>query len=547
MSLQPEPLPQVPEETARVARLLFPKGNRYMWLRDELSGIYHDEQFLSLYPKGGQLAEQPWRLALMSIVQYMENYTDRQAAEAMQARIDLKYALSLELTDPGFNFSLLSEFRSRLLKGNLEELLLTTLLERCRERGWLQERGKQRTDSTHIEAAIRTMNRLECVGETVHAALNSLAVVVPEWLRAHAPQDWYDRYGRRMEEFRLPKETTQRQALTEQIGRDGWEILAWIQEAASPSWLRDIPAVEILRRVWIQQFWIQEGELHWRSDDNIPPASGLISSPYDPQAHLSIKQATVWTGYKVHLTETCDEDKPHLITHVETTPAPKQDMEMTDDIHQGLARKHLLPREHFMDTGYVDGEHLVNSQNRYGVELIGPVTVPGNWQSKSGQGYDTSHFHIDWENKIAVCPQGHVSHKWTERAGWRGLDMVRIQFGKQDCLACPARSQCTRAVSNPRQLQIRAQAQYEAIQSARERQTTKAFKERYAKRAGIEGTISQGVRAFDLRACRYLGMAKTHLQHLLIATAMNVVRLFQWHMEETPFQSRTSRFAALAA
>ncbi len=158
MSLHPEKLPEIPEETARVAKILFPKGNRYIWLRDELGVIYNDEQFTSLYRNIGQLAEQPWRLAVMSIIQYMENYTDRQVAEAVKTRIDLKYALSLELTDPGCDFSVLSEFRSRLIKGGLEEVFLTTLLTVCQERGWLKERGRQRTDSTHIEAAIRNLN-----------------------------------------------------------------------------------------------------------------------------------------------------------------------------------------------------------------------------------------------------------------------------------------------------------------------------------------------------------------------------------------------------
>jgi len=208
MSLHPEKLPEVPELTARIARSIHPSGNKYMWLRDELDAIYDDEQFLSLYPKNGQLAEQPWRLAIISIIQYMENYTDRQVCEALKDRITFKYALSLELDAPEFHYSVLSEFRSRLIEGGLEEVLLTTLLNICREKGWLKERGKQRTDSTHIEAAIRLTNRIVLVGETVRAALNSLAVVVPDWLVKRVPQEWYDRYERRMEEFHFPKEAS---------------------------------------------------------------------------------------------------------------------------------------------------------------------------------------------------------------------------------------------------------------------------------------------------------------------------------------------------
>lgn len=546
MSLQPEPLPAIPEETARIARNLFPKGNRYMWLRDELGAIYTDEQFVNLYPTGGQLAEQPWRVALVCIMQYMENYTDRQAAEAMKTRIDWKYVLSLELSDPGFDFSLLSEFRGRLMNGELEEVLLLTLLKICRERGWIRERGKQRTDSTHVAAAIRAMNRLECAAETLRAALNSLAVVVPEWLRAHVSQEWHDRYDKRIEDFRFPKEKTKRQAVSEQIGQDGWNLLIWVREEG-PVWLREIPAVEILRQVWLQQFWVNEGKVCWRSDDMIPPASQVIPSPYDSHARRSAKRDTVWTGYKVHLTETCDDHLPHVILNVETTPATTHDMNMTEVIHEELERKQLLPQEHLMDAGYVDGEHLVNSKKQYEIELVGPVAVNGTWQAKAGNGFDISQFQIDWEKHLVTCPEGKMSRKWTQRADFQDFEVIRAQFGKADCLACPSRAQCTRSETSPRQLIFRTQEQHEAIQAARQRQMTLPFKERYAKRSGIEGTISQGVRAFDLRDSRYLGLAKTRLQHLLTATAMNVARLFSWHMEDTPFQPRISRFASLAA
>ena len=248
----------------------------------------------------------------------------------------------------------------------------------------------------------------------------------------------------------------------------------------------------------------------------------------------------------VHVSETCDEEFPHLITHVETTPSTTQDMEMTPVIHQELERKHLLPSEHLMDTGYVDGEHLVSSQKLYGIELIGPVTTNGSWQTKAAQGFDNRQFVIDWDHQTVTCPQGKTSKKWTVKQDKTVSGVIRAQFGKQDCCACPVRSQCTHAAINPRQMVFRPQEHHEAIQAARKRQTTQDFKDRYAKRSGIEGTISQGVRAFDLRVCRYLGIEKTHVQHLLIATAMNVVRLFQWQMGDTPSQPRISRFAALA-
>ncbi len=191
----------VPEETARVAHAAFPKGHPYLTFRDALGTIFQDEDFAALFPAWGQPGLPPWRLALVTIMQFRENLADRQAAEAVRARIDWKYLLSLELTDPGFDFSVLSEFRDRLLAGSAEEVLLEKLLERCRALGLLKARGQQRTDSTHVLAAIRVLNRLELVAETLRATLNALATVAPDWLQGLAPLAWYERYSRRIEEY----------------------------------------------------------------------------------------------------------------------------------------------------------------------------------------------------------------------------------------------------------------------------------------------------------------------------------------------------------
>jgi transposase len=174
LSLHPHVIAPVPEETARVARAAFPKGHPSLTLRDALGTIFQDEDFAALFPIGGQPGLPPWRLALVTIMQCRENLADRQAAEAVRARIDWKSLLSLELTDPGFDFSVLSEFRDRLLAGSAEELLLEKLLERCRALGLLTAQGQQRTDSTHVLAAIRVLNRLELVAETLRAALNAV-------------------------------------------------------------------------------------------------------------------------------------------------------------------------------------------------------------------------------------------------------------------------------------------------------------------------------------------------------------------------------------
>jgi transposase len=243
MSLRPEEILPVPEETRRVAQAAFPRGNIYMRMRDELGVIYNDRLFVSLFPARGQPAETPWRLALTTVMQFAEGLADRQAADAVRSRIDWKYALSLELTDPGFDHTVLSEFRTRLIAGQAEQLLLDALLTRVRERGLLKARGHQRTDSTHVLAAIRVLNRLELVGETLRHTLNRLAIVAPDWLRAQAPAAWLERYGRRLENCHLPQSAAAREALAATIGADGRQLLQAVEAATNPPWLHDIPAV----------------------------------------------------------------------------------------------------------------------------------------------------------------------------------------------------------------------------------------------------------------------------------------------------------------
>jgi transposase len=197
MSLHPNPIDQIPVETLRVARAAFPRGTVVTRLRDEFADLYRDEDFAALYPRRGQPGLAPWRLALVTVLQFLEHLSDRQAADAVRSRIDWKYALGLELDDPGFHFSVLTEFRARLLAGQAEYLLLDRMLAHFKARGLIKPRGRQRTDSTHVLGAVRDLHLLELVTETLRAALNELATVAPRWLRRVAEPAWFERYVRR--------------------------------------------------------------------------------------------------------------------------------------------------------------------------------------------------------------------------------------------------------------------------------------------------------------------------------------------------------------
>lgn len=537
---------EVPEGTAREVRSAMGNNNVYVRLRDELGPLYQDSEFAHLFVWRGRPAESPGLLAMVTIMQFAEGLTDRQAAEAVRSRMDWKYALGLELGDAGFAHSVLSEFRQRLLDGGAEMQLLDGMLSKLQERGWVKARGKQRTDSTHVFAFIRQLNRLECVGETMRNALNDLATVTPDWLTEQVPQEWYARYGPRFEAYRLPQKKGERLALQRDIGKDGVYLLQCIYCEDAPDWLWELPSVQILRQVWVQQYYSEEGQVFVRTkkERGLPPNKRLIQSPYDPEARNRTKRNTNWTGYTVHLTETCSEEQPHIITHVVTTPATTGDVEMTGEIHEALEAKGLQPEEHFVDTSYIDADHLADSSQQ-GIDLVGPAPADSSWQAAAEAGFDIAAFSVDWDKKQVVCPVGIVSDRWSQGKDSRGGPCIHVSFPRSTCLSCSQRQQCTRRKDASRQLQLKAQEQHTALQRARKRQKNAAFKQRYKQRAGVEGTISQAVRAFGLRRSRYVGLAKTHFQDVAITAAINLSRMAAWFAGEPTAKTRHSRFAAL--
>ena len=533
----------VPTDTAQLAQRLFEQDHYCMVLREKLGVVYEDEAFATLFSSQGQPAVSPARLAMTTILQYMEGLSDRQAVKQVVARIDWKYLLGLPLDDEGFDASVLSEFRSRLIAGQAEEILLTHLLEICRQEKLLKERGKQRTDSTHVLAAVRQLNRLEMVTETMRHALNALAAVVPEWLSKQVPPEWFERYGTRVEEYRLPESKAGRERFADSVGVDGHHLWLLLHQKDAPAWLCSIPAVETLRQVWVQQYYVEQEQVHWRKAVDLPPCQQRLQSPYDVEARYSQKGNTRWLGYKVHLTETCDEGRPHLIIHAHTTPSTQPDQSTLPEIQQALADRELLPGEHLVDAGYVDATSLVTAQ-QHAVDLVGPLEKDTSWQGRTPDAFDLTCFVVDWEAKQVTCPGGHVSQVWSEGIS-HSRPVIRVHFRKETCIQCPLRQRCTSAKTKGRTLHMHLRDEHLALQRTRARQQTPEFKEAYRLRAGIEGTISQGTRAFELRRTRYMGFAKTHLQHIILAVSINLTRLAAWFAQAPLVRTRVSRFAAL--
>ncbi len=551
MCLHPRPVDSVPEETARVAGAAFPKGNTFMKMRDELGAIFEDEDFAHLFPRRGQPAMAPWRLALVTIMQFAEGLSDRQAADAVRARIDWKYGLSLELSDPGFDASVLCEFRTRVLEGGAERLLFDHLLEKFRGMGLVKARGKQRTDSTRILAAVRGLNRLELVGETIRRALDALSLVAPEWLRENVRPEWARRYVRRLDDEKLPKAKDARIEEGEKIGADGHALLDAVRSDGAPSWLREVPAVETLRKVWLQNFFCDaEGNVRWRTaEEGIPPSRNFLGSPIDPDCRYARKFTTSWVGYRVHITETCEDDLPSILTDVRTAPATVADGAATPLIHEALGRKGLLPETQFVDTGYLDAELLFESRERYGVDLFGPTRPDRKWQAKEGTGFEAAAFSLDWENRTATCPEGKESISWTPAIDNRHNRVVKIKFSSTDCMPCPSCDLCIRSTRRwkRRSITVRADGHQQALEAARRREKEPEFAAAYARRASVEGTVSRAVRTCGVRRSRYVGLEKTQLHHLLSAAALNFLRVGEWLSGIGKPKTRRSPFARLMA
>lgn len=276
-----------------------------------------------------------------------------------------------------------------------------------------------------------------------------------------------------------------------------------VDDAAAPDWLSEIPAVQVLRRAWAEQYHRGGEGVCWREGKDLPPARDRLSSPYDTDAHYGIKRGAGWCGYKVHLSETCEPDAPHLITNVETTNATVNDTEVTAVLHQRLARRELAPREHVVDAGYVTAAHILAARDEHGIDLLGPVGMDTHHSGRDAQAPDLTQaaFTTDWDAKTVTCPGGAASVSWSEQRKASATQLVRVHFALADCDPCPLRARCTKAANGKwgRSLTLLPQEQQQILEQRRAEQQTDEWKKRYDVRAGVEGTISQAVRRTRLR------------------------------------------------
>jgi transposase len=588
MCVQPASWPEPDPRIAAAIAAKYP-GKRprplAVLIRDRLGEWLRDEQFAAAFGTRGRPGWSPSRLALVTVLQRAENLTDRPAAEAVRTRIDWQYLLGLGLDDPGFDHTVLPEFRAKVADAGLEQVVLDALLERLVSEGLVKAGGKQRTDSTHVVAAVAALNRLQLAGESVRAALEALTAAHPAWVaqRICVP-GFARRYGTPMTSWRPPASQARRDELAIAYARDGYALLEAVYDSSSPAWLRELPAVDVLRRVLVQNYTrtiTADGrEVIKRREkepegDGLPPGHARIASPYDLDARWGVKREEIWLGYKLHVTETCDDAPPcscgqgcatarpaaddaaagdrghdracarlvfpNLITHVATTDATVTDNQMTGPIDDGLAGKGLAPGRHYLDSGYLSAALVVSEAARHGIALIGPLLADTSAQARAGAGYARADFTIDYDTQTVTCPQGKTAANWTP-CTQHGKDTIVATFSAGDCGPCPARAQCTGG--KRRQLSLPPRDLAEAQAAARAAETTIPFQADYARRAGVEGTMHQAA-SHGARRARYRGLPKTRLDHVYMACALNLIRL-EAYWTGTPLdRRRTSHLARL--
>jgi transposase len=551
-------------------------------IRDRLGQWLADEEFAAAFGVRGRPGWPPSRLALVTILQRAENLGDRQAAEAVRTRIHWQYLLGLALEDPGFDHTVLPEFRAKVAEAELEQVVLDALLGRLAAEGLIKAGGKQRTDSTHVVAAVAALNRLELAGESVRAALEALAAAHPAWLEQRiCVSDFARRYGTPMTSWRPPVSQAKRDELAIAYARDGYALLEAVCGPEAPPWLREVPAVDVLRQVLVQNYTrmiTEDGrEVVKRREkepdgDGLPPGHMRIASPYDTDARWGVKRDTFWLGYKLHITETCDDappcschpdaaahpsaaggrehDKacaqmvfPNLITSVATTDATVTDNQMTGVIHGELAGKDLAPGRHYLDSGYLSAAVVVAALATWGVALIGPLLADTSAQARAGHGYARADFTVDYDSQAVTCPQGKTSSSWTS-CTQRGQAAAVATFSVSDCGPCPARAQCTTSSKKRRQLTVLPRDLAEAQAAARAAENTIPFQADYARRAGVEGTMHQAA-SHGARRARYRSLPKTRLDHVYMACALNLLRLEAFWTGTPLDRQRTSHLARL--
>jgi transposase len=543
MSLGPEFPSAVPEDTYKLAKIVFKKKkNLYVVMGDAISKLFNNRDFQDQYSRLGQHATNPVVMTAITLVQFSENLSDREVMDEIPGRIDLKYLLRLPLEHEGFDASDLVKFRKRLIEGSIDKVIFDRVLELAKENGLLKK-ARQRTDSTEVIAAVAFLSRIELIIEAMRNTLDCLSQLEPDFI-LWISNDFLmlKAYTERGMKFRIPKKENQQKELAEGVAKDAKYLLEEIDRDDRLLHLRNLRPVVILRRILGEQFDINErGQPRFKSQQDLAKSEYLLRSPFDIDARCATKRAESWLGYKLQVTETCNSRSP-IITDVQVTKSTVNDADILPKIHRSLSLKDLAPIEHLVDSGYTGAEIIRNSEQKYKIKVIGPIQAGNSWQHAANKGFASSNFTIDWEQQVVTCPAGKQNQKWI---ALKDREAIHVTFSAKSCQPCPFKEDCTKSTNGGRVLELRTQALSEFEKRHKKETKTTSFWNKYRQRAGIEGTISRITDEFGMRRSRYMGLRKTEFQAKIAAAAMNLYRIGENLMRLAKHGTRISAFNRL--
>lgn len=513
MSLQRPLCRTVAPEIASVCQPILSLDSPFRLIGDGYAEfVPFEDEFAVMYEDTGRGAVSPVLLSLVTVLQMLEKVPDRTAAQFVIFRLDWKYALHLPLDYAGFDFSVLSDFRQRLLAHGKERFVFDHLVQQFLKLGFIKRRSKVRTDSTHIVGVVERLQQVDLVTESLRVALEAAHKEAPSWVERTLPVVFCEQYQRPLNTYGMGDDETHQQLV--QAGRDSFWFLGQVEQSA-PQGVRELAAVATLRTVLSQQF---PGGPDAPPARRRPTGSEVIESPHEPDARFATKRGQSHIGYKMQVTETYDEGLPHLIADMEATNALANDSPELQNIQDRLQERGIEPCEQQVDQAYMSGENLARSAEQ-GIELLGMPLE----DTQGPQGFRQADFVIDEAAKKVQCPAGQTSVVWTERAAGEGAPpQILVRFSAQACQACPHFGVCTKS-SQGRSLTLHPHRHLLAERRAQAK--TEAFKKRLHPRAGSEGTISELVRAHGMRRARYRGVSKQRLQGYFTAAAVNLKRL----------------------
>ncbi len=515
MSLKQAFPKEIPATTRDAVEAMLPADSVCRLLGEKAEEIIDESALAAMYHQTGRGAINPVLLCFVLVLQFYEKLPDRRAAEMVKVRMDWKYALRQELNWPGFDYSSLCNFRKRLYAHGQEYLMFEQVLKYLFKLGYVKSK-RQRTDATHVLAAVERLSRLELVWETLRLALGALTNADGKWVRQVLPVSFVNFNSQKRSEFRLSPAQTKEALLA--AGQDGFWLLSQIAQHGQAAW-QDLPEIITLSQVLSQQFdqGDEDGESGLKAKANIDAKGDVITSPHEPSVRYSRKgKETAWRGYKAQVTETVDGAFP-VITDIGIHSANEADGKALEEILKRLAERGLLPEKQYVDQAYCNGKTLHDSEQK-GLDLRGFIGS----NSRKPVGFRLQDFDVDVERRQARCPAGKKATVFNPSSqhdvAWN------VRFGKQ-CQRCPFNSLCT---TEKRGRSLEISPYHKQLTKRRREQASAGFVKEMHARARIESTIGELARRHGLRQNRYRGQEKATLQAAFTATAVNLKRLARY-------------------